>query len=379
MSNISLMSDSGAPKSAYELAMERLRKKDADAGVERQPVTDEQKAAIAEIRNFYQAKLAELEVLHQGKLRQLMDPEERAAREADTPRPRAADVRTRLKDRKGALVVMDASERYEQLIAFLYDPPSRSCRTGGAGRHPVFTGGSPGEVIARLTNTSVIIEGVRRPLGDAVQAGRPPASCRRAQLAPAAGNHADDRRRTVDQGRARRCASRATACAGSAAQQSARVAARRGHLRGLRGARTWRRPLIGSSSSKSSAGRAIRSLVQQKKTYCYDIIPATGRTKAEIAGLLGISRQHLYDILQERKPVSPSHCGSARQAFWRRRGDLDPEQGGVRYLACGTDRRCPSYPDHQGEGRLRPHRERVLSPWLAQRLSVCFLTQTPRG
>jgi addiction module HigA family antidote len=36
-----------------------------------------------------------------------------------------------------------------------------------------------------------------------------------------------------------------------------------------------------------------------------DIIPATGRTKAEIAGLLGISRQHLYDILQERKPVSP--------------------------------------------------------------------------
>jgi addiction module HigA family antidote len=36
-----------------------------------------------------------------------------------------------------------------------------------------------------------------------------------------------------------------------------------------------------------------------------DIIPATGRTKAEIAGLLNISRQHLYDVLQERKPVSP--------------------------------------------------------------------------
>ena len=36
------------------------------------------------------------------------------------------------------------------------------------------------------------------------------------------------------------------------------------------------------------------------------IIPATGRTKAEIAGLLGISRQHLYDLLQERKPVSPA-------------------------------------------------------------------------
>ena len=36
------------------------------------------------------------------------------------------------------------------------------------------------------------------------------------------------------------------------------------------------------------------------------IIPATGRSKSEIASLLGISRQHLYDILRERKPVSPN-------------------------------------------------------------------------
>lgn len=36
-----------------------------------------------------------------------------------------------------------------------------------------------------------------------------------------------------------------------------------------------------------------------------DVIPATGKSKAEIARLLGISRQHLYDILSERKPVSP--------------------------------------------------------------------------
>ncbi len=48
----------GAPKSAYELAMERLRRKDAEEGVERAPVTDAQKAAIAEIRNFYEARLA---------------------------------------------------------------------------------------------------------------------------------------------------------------------------------------------------------------------------------------------------------------------------------------------------------------------------------
>jgi addiction module HigA family antidote len=37
-----------------------------------------------------------------------------------------------------------------------------------------------------------------------------------------------------------------------------------------------------------------------------DIIPATGKTKTEIASLLGISRQHLHDIPEERKPVSPA-------------------------------------------------------------------------
>ena len=35
-----------------------------------------------------------------------------------------------------------------------------------------------------------------------------------------------------------------------------------------------------------------------------DIVPATGRSKTEIARLLGISRQHLHDILVEKKPVS---------------------------------------------------------------------------
>jgi addiction module HigA family antidote len=36
------------------------------------------------------------------------------------------------------------------------------------------------------------------------------------------------------------------------------------------------------------------------------VIPATGKSKAEIAGMLGISRQHLHDILREHKPVSPT-------------------------------------------------------------------------
>ncbi|WMT85644.1 HigA family addiction module antitoxin [Pelagibacterium sp. 26DY04] len=35
-----------------------------------------------------------------------------------------------------------------------------------------------------------------------------------------------------------------------------------------------------------------------------DILPALARPKTEIAGLLGISRQTLYDILDEKQPVT---------------------------------------------------------------------------
>jgi hypothetical protein len=82
------MGDEKSLKSSYELAMERLRKSDEEAGVEWQPVTEAQKAAIAEIRNFYTAKIAELEVLHQGRLRTTVEPGERAAREDEYRRDR---------------------------------------------------------------------------------------------------------------------------------------------------------------------------------------------------------------------------------------------------------------------------------------------------
>jgi addiction module HigA family antidote len=36
------------------------------------------------------------------------------------------------------------------------------------------------------------------------------------------------------------------------------------------------------------------------------VIPATGKTKVEIARLLGISRQSLYDILSEKQGVTPA-------------------------------------------------------------------------
>lgn len=36
-----------------------------------------------------------------------------------------------------------------------------------------------------------------------------------------------------------------------------------------------------------------------------DVLPAVGKPKAEVARLLDISRQALYDILDERSPVTP--------------------------------------------------------------------------
>ena len=82
------MSDGKPLKSAFELAMERLRKQDADTGVEVRPTTDQQKAAIAEIRNFYEAKLAEQQVLHQSTLRKMTDLAARDALEAEYRRER---------------------------------------------------------------------------------------------------------------------------------------------------------------------------------------------------------------------------------------------------------------------------------------------------
>lgn len=70
------MSDDEAPKSALELAMARLRQKDKDSGVEERPLTDQQRARLADIRRVYEARLAEREILHQGDLRKARDHEE---------------------------------------------------------------------------------------------------------------------------------------------------------------------------------------------------------------------------------------------------------------------------------------------------------------
>jgi hypothetical protein len=84
-----MMTDNNPPKSSFELAQERLRKRDEEAGVERRPLTDAQKAAVAEVRAFYLAKIAELELLHQGRMLGAADPAERASLEHEYRSDRA--------------------------------------------------------------------------------------------------------------------------------------------------------------------------------------------------------------------------------------------------------------------------------------------------
>jgi hypothetical protein len=67
-----------APKSAVELAMERLRKKDAESGTSERPLSDDQKVEIADVRQVYAAKLAQTEILHKSRLASMLDPQERA-------------------------------------------------------------------------------------------------------------------------------------------------------------------------------------------------------------------------------------------------------------------------------------------------------------
>lgn len=84
-------------KSAYELAMERLREKETEAGEVGRPLTDDQKQAIAGARTSCDAKLAELEILYRSKRARTADPEARRTLEEEYRRDvrRATDDRDR--------------------------------------------------------------------------------------------------------------------------------------------------------------------------------------------------------------------------------------------------------------------------------------------
>ena len=71
------------PKSAIELAMEKLAKQDAEAGAESRAMTPEQKASIAAARQDYAARTAECRILHDSSMATALEPEARSELEAN--------------------------------------------------------------------------------------------------------------------------------------------------------------------------------------------------------------------------------------------------------------------------------------------------------
>jgi hypothetical protein len=89
-----------APKSAYEIILERLKKRDREDGVEERPLSGEQKVRIAELHRVYEARLAEREILHQSSRRKAPDLEtlDRLEEEYRRDRERIASERDRKLD-----------------------------------------------------------------------------------------------------------------------------------------------------------------------------------------------------------------------------------------------------------------------------------------
>ena len=95
------MSD-GAPKSAFELAMEKLKRRDEAAGVEAVPLSDDQVAAIAEARSTHAAQVAQCEILLHSALAATLDPSAREELQANHRRDLARFAADR--DRKIARI-----------------------------------------------------------------------------------------------------------------------------------------------------------------------------------------------------------------------------------------------------------------------------------
>ena len=66
--------DPDAPKSALDIVMERLRRKDAESGTEQQTLTDAQRTAIADVRSQYEAQIAQRRIMHRSAVAGLFDP-----------------------------------------------------------------------------------------------------------------------------------------------------------------------------------------------------------------------------------------------------------------------------------------------------------------
>jgi hypothetical protein len=110
-----------APKSAYEIALEKLKRQDLERGDESPArLTDEQKKRIAGIRQTYEARLAEREILFKS---------ERAKAAAPTDAEALQKVEEEYARERAKL-----EERREREIAAVH--ASAGPQSGGRGRRP---------------------------------------------------------------------------------------------------------------------------------------------------------------------------------------------------------------------------------------------------
>jgi hypothetical protein len=120
------------PKSAYELALEKLKQRDRDRG-EDAPLrlTDDQKAEIAEIRRVHEARMAEREILHRSERAKAMatgDAEALEKLEQDYARDRR-----RIEEERDAKI---AATRAAAADKGAVSPPPAGKKGGGAGATP---------------------------------------------------------------------------------------------------------------------------------------------------------------------------------------------------------------------------------------------------
>ena len=75
---------SDKPKTAFDLAMERLNAEDREAGTRKEaPLSAKQKEAIAEARRVASSRLAEREILFRDSMKRTAEPELREKAEAE--------------------------------------------------------------------------------------------------------------------------------------------------------------------------------------------------------------------------------------------------------------------------------------------------------
>ena len=86
-----------------------------------------------------------------------------------------------------------------------------------------------------------------------------------------------------------------------------------------------------------------------------DVLPAIGEPVMTVAKKLGVTRQHLHQILAEKAPVTPGDGGAARQVLRQRAGSVAADAAGLRSLArrARAQEGGREDSDREGEGGVR--------------------------